>query len=82
MRIRNVEANADWILLITADDGKVGSLDIGPWLDDEAFAPLRDYAEFAKVRTGGYFIEWDCGADLSADTVEARWQPALKAARR
>ncbi|MFH0728984.1 MAG: hypothetical protein V2B19_21930 [Pseudomonadota bacterium] len=23
---------------------------------------------------GGYFIEWDCGADLSADTIEARWQ--------
>jgi hypothetical protein len=27
-----------------------------------------------KVSNGGYFIEWDCGADLSADTIEARWQ--------
>jgi len=21
----------------------------------------------------GYFIEWECSADLSADTIEARW---------
>jgi len=23
---------------------------------------------------GRYFVEWDCGADLSADTIEARWE--------
>lgn len=23
---------------------------------------------------GGYFVEWDCGADLSADTIEAHLQ--------
>ncbi|WP_280938426.1 hypothetical protein [Thioflexithrix psekupsensis] len=22
----------------------------------------------------GYFVEWECGADLSADTIEAHWQ--------
>ncbi len=27
----------------------------------------------------GYFVEWDCGADLSADTIEARWQVVDKA---
>jgi hypothetical protein len=27
---------------------------------------------------GGYFVEWACGADLSADTIEARWQVADK----
>jgi len=30
--------------------------------------------EFLKVSGGGYFVEWDCGADLSADTIEARWR--------
>lgn len=29
----------------------------------------------------GYFVEWDCGADLSADTIEARWQVVGKVAR-
>jgi len=26
-----------------------------------------------KVINGGYFTEWECGADLSADTIEAQW---------
>ncbi len=38
-----------------------------------AFERLRDPREFAKVTNGGYFVEWECGADLSADTIEARW---------
>ncbi len=23
-----------------------------------------------KVRNGGYFVEWECGADISADSIE------------
>jgi len=26
---------------------------------------------FLKIVNGKYFVEWDCGADLSADTIEA-----------
>ena len=25
------------------------------------------------ISNGRYFVEWACGADLSADTIEARW---------
>jgi len=25
-----------------------------------------------KISNGGYFVEWQCGADLSADTIEAK----------
>jgi hypothetical protein len=25
-----------------------------------------------KITNGGYFVEWECGADLSADTIEAK----------
>jgi hypothetical protein len=49
-------------------------------LSDEAFEELRDPEEFAKVTNGGYFVEWACGADLSADTIEARWQVVGKVA--
>ena len=45
-----------------------------PYLKFEVFEKLYDAAEFQKVMNGGYFVEWNCGADLSADTIEAHWQ--------
>lgn len=74
MRIIQVEVMKDVLLRITAEDGRIGCLDMKPYLHYEAFSPLSAPDEFAKVNNGGYFIEWACGADLSADTVEAHWQ--------
>ena len=74
MRITELCPQPDWILFVVADDGRAGKLDVSPFLEDEAFEDIRDHAEFMKVVSRGYFIEWDCGADLSADTIEARWQ--------
>jgi hypothetical protein len=74
MRILTVQPQANWVLLIQADDGRCGRFDVRPYLQDEAFEDLRDPVAFTKVTHGGYFIAWDCGADLSADTIEARWQ--------
>jgi hypothetical protein len=76
-----IRPQPNWVLSITADDGRVGTFDVSPYLGDPAFANLRDHGEFAKVTNGGYFVEWDCGADLSADTIEARWQVVGEAAR-
>jgi len=74
MIIKKIYPQSDWTLLIIAQDGRSGIFDVRPYLRDEAFEPLRDPNEFAKISNGGHFIEWDCGADLSADTIEARWQ--------
>ncbi|TNJ36811.1 DUF2442 domain-containing protein [Chlorobaculum thiosulfatiphilum] len=74
MRIAEVHPQPDWVLSIVADDGRVGRFDLSPYLEYEAFDELRDHDEFMKVSNGGYFIEWECGADLSADTIEARWR--------
>jgi hypothetical protein len=74
MRIAEVRPQPDWVLSITAEDGRVGLFDVTPYLEYEAFEELRDHTEFVKVNNGGYFIAWECGADLSADTIEARWQ--------
>jgi hypothetical protein len=49
----------------------VGGFNVAPYLEFEAFAELKDVEEFNKISNGGYFIEWECGADLSADTIEA-----------
>lgn len=73
MRIKELRPEPNWILSIVADDGCVGSFDVSPYLEYEAFAALREPAEFVKVSNGRYFVEWDCGADLSADTIEAHW---------
>jgi hypothetical protein len=62
------------VLSIIAEDGRAGLFDVSPYLEYEAFRELWDPDEFMKVRNWGYFIEWACGADLSADTIEAQWQ--------
>lgn len=74
MKIEEIHPQPNWILSIVADDGRVGCFDVSPYLQYEVFEPLRDRNEFMKVVNGGYFVEWECGADLSADTIEARWQ--------
>ena len=74
MKIKEVHSNPDYTLQIVADDGRIGIFDVTPYLKYEAFAELKNYTAFKQISNGGYFIEWDCGADLSADTIEARWQ--------
>ena len=71
MRIIDINPQPNWILSIVADDGRKGKFDVSPYLKFEAFEELLDIKEFMKVVNGGYFVEWDCGADLSADTIEA-----------
>jgi hypothetical protein len=74
MNIAKVIPQDNYILYITSDDGKTGLFDVKPYLESEVFAPLRDKSEFERIHNGKYFIEWDCGAGLSVDTIQARWQ--------
>ncbi len=72
MKIASISPNRDGTLTVVREDGIVGVFDVRPYFDLEAFGALREAGEFAKVSNGGYFVEWACGADLSADTIEAR----------
>ncbi len=74
MIIAELYPQPNWVLSIISDDGRFGSFDVSPYLEYEAFEELRDHEEFMKVVNCRYFVEWDCGADLSADTIEACWQ--------
>ncbi|MDR4507645.1 MAG: DUF2442 domain-containing protein [Candidatus Brocadiaceae bacterium] len=49
-----------------------GIFDVSPYLELEAFTELKNQDAFRKVMNGKYFIEWDCGVDLSADTIDYR----------
>nr|VFK32895.1 MAG: Protein of unknown function (DUF2442) [Candidatus Kentron sp. MB]VFK35674.1 MAG: Protein of unknown function (DUF2442) [Candidatus Kentron sp. MB]VFK77430.1 MAG: Protein of unknown function (DUF2442) [Candidatus Kentron sp. MB] len=73
MKIARITPQKDYSLLVVAEDGRSGAFDVNPYLTSPAFQPLKNWNEFSQVRNGGYFIEWRCGADLSADTVEACW---------
>jgi hypothetical protein len=75
MRIAEIVPMEDYLLFIEAEDGVTGLFDVKPYLSSEVFAPLQDHTEFSAVHNGVYFLEWACGADLSADTIEARWRP-------
>ena len=78
MNIIEVSPKDNFTLHIKADDGREGLFDVKPYLDSEVFVFLKNKNEFEKIYNGGYFIEWDCGADLSADTIEARWENVLE----
>ena len=71
MRIFEVKPDKNYTLKITTEDGITGVFDVSPYLELEAFIELRKQDAFYKVMNGKYFVEWDCGADLSADTIEA-----------
>ena len=75
MNIAEIIPKENHMLYIKADDGQTGLFDVSPYLGSDAFAPLKDRSEFERIHNGRYFIEWDCGADLSADTIQTRWVP-------
>ena len=75
MNIAQIIPKEKYTLYIKAEDGQSGFFDVSPYLESEAFIPLKDRSEFERIHNGKYFIEWDCGADLSADTIQAHWVP-------
>ncbi len=74
MRIATVTPQENGTLHVVAEDGRSGIFDVRPYFESPAFVPLRNWVEFSQVRNGSYYVEWRCGADLSADTIEARWR--------
>lgn len=65
---------------IKCEDGKMGLFDVKPYLESEVFLPLKDKIEFERRYNGMYYIEWECGADLSSDTIQTRWHSATNPA--
>lgn len=46
MKIAELCPQPNWVLSIVADDGRIGSFDVSPYLEYEAFEDLRDPSEF------------------------------------
>ncbi|SMM97619.1 hypothetical protein SPONL_738 [uncultured Candidatus Thioglobus sp.] len=69
MLIQTIQALDNFVLKITTKDGIDGLFDVKPYLQSEAFQSLKQEDNFSKVRNYDYYIEWENGADLSADTI-------------
>ena len=67
--IADVRANDDWTMDIVFSDGEERRFDLKPWLSDAAFEELSSLQSFKRIENHGYFIAWESGADLSADTI-------------
>lgn len=68
-RIVTVRTNDDWTLEVAFNDGAERRYDVKPLLECEAFAERRNISIFRRIRNGGYFVEWDNEADLSAEKL-------------
>ncbi len=49
MRMTEIQPQENWVLSVVADDGRVGSFDVSPYLAYEAFEELRNHGEFSKI---------------------------------
>jgi hypothetical protein len=72
MRLKTVKPMRDCLLYIELENGRSGMFDVKPYCGSKVFAPLMQQKNFEQVHNGGYYVEWRCGADLSADTIEMR----------
>jgi len=78
MNIIEIVTKENYVLYIRTDHGEAGLFDVKPYLEYEAFSPLKSRNAFERIVNGKYFIEWECGADLSMDTIKAKWKPSNK----
>lgn len=71
-RIKSLRTTDNWEIIFTLENGEVRKFSVKSYLDDEAFQELKKLSEFKNIRNGGYYIEWESGADLSLDPLYAK----------
>jgi len=74
IEVESVSVERDFVLTVTFNNGQKKTVDLSNLLKNPppVFNSLRNQDEFKKVSVnpvGG--IQWDCGADLSADYLLA-----------
>jgi hypothetical protein len=79
--IQSVKVSGPARLRLHWSDGADVELDLASWLQNPAFAALRDPAEFARAQVGdwGHSLVWPSGAEAGADSL---WLETLSATRR
>ena len=57
MNIVEVIPKETYRLYIKSQDGIAGSFDVKPYLESEAFAPLKNRSEFEQTKNGRFLVE-------------------------
>jgi hypothetical protein len=73
--IKEVKPQADYILLLTFENGEKRQFDMKPYLTTGIFKELNDIRLFETVRTSFDSIEWDNKADFDPEVL---YQKSLK----
>ena len=74
MKIAKILPTNDYQLRVYTEEGQEGLFDVSPYLASGIFKFLKEKDNFDNVWHGRYYVEWACGAESSADTIEARWK--------
>lgn len=66
-KIQNIYATDLYKLVVTFTNGKRKKYDITPLLDNDVFAPLKNFNFFKNVQVdkGGYAAVWNANIDIS-----------------
>jgi len=70
VKVSDVEAKDDYVLLVSLSNGKKGFFDVKPYLEKGIFTELKDKSLFEAVRPAFGGIVWPHQQDFSADTIE------------
>jgi hypothetical protein len=68
-RVREVEADQDYTLLVTFNNGEKKRFDVKPYLNIGVFNELKEPEVFYSVKPFLGSIQWSNGVDLCPDTL-------------
>ncbi len=69
MRLKSVNPQENYLLLLTFENGEIRQFDMKPYLDLGIFQELKDLKLFQTVRTSFDTIEWANEADLDPELL-------------
>ncbi len=81
VKVTRVERLGEYRLRLTFSDGIVGDIDLAAELRGEMFEPLRDTAQFNRVRVDPELgtLAWPNGADLDPEGLHDAVRPVQRA---
>ena len=68
-RVVEVVAMEEYRLLIIFSNGEIATFEVGPYLKDNFWAPLKNVDLFKAVKVAGGSIEWANGIDFCPDEI-------------
>ena len=75
-RVTHAKTSDNYELSVTFDDGQKRTFSMVPYLQYQAFQPLKSTALFAQARVAHGTVVWSEDIDISPDTLYLAGKPA------